>query len=259
MVEPETKPRASESGHWYDPKTCSPVYEVPYADPKKGMRPATLRDARKLGLVPGQSSICGVLAAPELIEWIKDQAIKAALETQVVLGEPHDEHLRRIRVAADNVRDTAAERGTAIHAAIEAHFSGRRDQVGEMAPWVDAVIAALPATPYTWKSEGCLVGPCFGTKIDLVSSAGEWLIDFKTKDDIDKDGSCRLYDKHLMQLAAGGSLMDPNPSRHGIMFVDRNKPAARLVEAGIADIAKGVEMFNLCTRLWQLKNSYVPA
>ena len=46
---------AKESSHWYwpDGRTC---YEVERAD-GKGMRAATLRDARKLGLYPGVTGI----------------------------------------------------------------------------------------------------------------------------------------------------------------------------------------------------------
>jgi hypothetical protein len=249
-------PRASEGSHWYCPKTKQPVYEVPYADPKKGMRPATLRDARKLGLVPGQSSICGIMAAPELIEWIKGQVFDAAMKTEVVVGEPPEEFRRRVLEESNNVRDTAAERGTAVHAAIEAWLAGKSTPDG-MGEWMLAVSGELHDIA-GWMSEQCVVGPAYGTKIDLLAKNGSWLIDIKTKDDIDKDGACRLYDKHHMQLAAGGGLLDPAPARYGILFVDRNRPRARLVEAAPADIEKGGEMFRLCTRLWQLKNNYTP-
>ncbi len=39
---------AAEWGHWYD-ADGKPAYEVPYADPSKGMRPTTLADAKKFG------------------------------------------------------------------------------------------------------------------------------------------------------------------------------------------------------------------
>ena len=40
---------ATESGHWYQ-ADGTPAYEI--KKPGGGMRPATLRDARKLGLLP---------------------------------------------------------------------------------------------------------------------------------------------------------------------------------------------------------------
>jgi hypothetical protein len=252
-------PRASEGSHWYCPKTKRPVYEVPYADKKKAgqLRPATLRDARQLGLVPGQSSICGIMAAPELTEWIKGQVFDAVMRTEVLVGEPADVYRKRVMVESDNVRDSAAERGTEIHAAIEMHFA-RKPVSDQFAPWIARVTEVLPSIgDAKWMTEVCVVGPHYGTKIDLLG--GSWLIDIKTKDDIEKDKACSLYDKHHMQLAAGGALLDPQPDRYGILFVDRNRPAAKFVEAARADIEKGCEMFRLCARLWQLKNNYTPA
>ena len=51
--------------HWYK-QDGSPCYEVPYADPKKGMRSTTIRDARKLNLVPSVTTILQVMDKPGL-------------------------------------------------------------------------------------------------------------------------------------------------------------------------------------------------
>ena len=44
----------SKTSHWYT-KEGTACYEVPYADPSKGMRSTTLADARKLKLLPSVS------------------------------------------------------------------------------------------------------------------------------------------------------------------------------------------------------------
>ena len=52
--------------HWYD-KDGSPRYEI---EGKTGLRPTTLRDARKHGWVPSVSTIWkDVVAAPGLVSW----------------------------------------------------------------------------------------------------------------------------------------------------------------------------------------------
>jgi hypothetical protein len=43
------------------------------------MRPTTLRDARKLGLLPSVTNVLGVINKPELVEWKMTQAVLAAL------------------------------------------------------------------------------------------------------------------------------------------------------------------------------------
>ena len=50
-----------ESGHWYT-RDGRPFYEVPRSD-GSGMRPATLKDARLLGLYPGVTTILRCAAA----------------------------------------------------------------------------------------------------------------------------------------------------------------------------------------------------
>jgi hypothetical protein len=68
---------AKESGHWYDlsGKSC---HTQPYADKKRAgeSRPTTIKDARKLGLLPSVTSILGVLDKPQLTDWKLEQLSK---------------------------------------------------------------------------------------------------------------------------------------------------------------------------------------
>ena len=62
--------RASESQHWYD-RNGTPAYSV---IAKNGVpRPTTLRDARKLNLVPSVTTILNVAAKPALEAWKLNQ------------------------------------------------------------------------------------------------------------------------------------------------------------------------------------------
>jgi hypothetical protein len=69
----------AESLHWYD-RHGRPCYEVMS---KPGvMRPTTLRDARKLNLVPSVTNIIRCAAAPGLEIWKQQQVMMAALTLQ---------------------------------------------------------------------------------------------------------------------------------------------------------------------------------
>lgn len=77
-AEDELKVHAAESTHWYD-QNGEPRYTVPYADPKKGFRNTTLRDAKKMGLVPSVTTILGVANKPALNRWKENQILLAAM------------------------------------------------------------------------------------------------------------------------------------------------------------------------------------
>jgi hypothetical protein len=67
---------AAESLHWYD-RDGKPAYTVKAKDGSD--RPATLRDARKLNLVPSVTTIIRCAAAPGLELWKANQLMMAAL------------------------------------------------------------------------------------------------------------------------------------------------------------------------------------
>jgi hypothetical protein len=76
-------------GHYYyndDAGKAQPLYEVPYADPSKGMRSATLKDAKKLNGVPSPNTIMNVLAKPGLVRWSDNLLIDAVLEADVEIS-----------------------------------------------------------------------------------------------------------------------------------------------------------------------------
>src|SRR5690348_3246640 len=110
-----TSGRPSEGGHWYD-RTGAAVYEIRGANGK--MRPVTLRDARKLNLVPGFSAIAQMEYKPALERWKIEQALMAALTLPRLDGEDDGAFLTRAREDAQEQSRKAADRGTAIHAAI---------------------------------------------------------------------------------------------------------------------------------------------
>ena len=65
-----------DAAHWYQ-RDGQPLHTVLSA--KGEPRPTTLRDARKLDLLPSVTNILGVIAKPELTAWLQEQAVMAAL------------------------------------------------------------------------------------------------------------------------------------------------------------------------------------
>jgi len=113
---------AKESGHWYEPDGKS-AYTI---TGKNGVeRPTTLRDARKLGLVPSVTTIIAAANAPALVEWKINQAILSALTATRGEEETEDDFVSRIKSDAKEQAKKAAERGTLIHSWVQEWFEGK--------------------------------------------------------------------------------------------------------------------------------------
>src|SRR3990167_525725 len=152
---------ASEAGHWYD-REGNPVYEVPRAD-GKGMRPATLADARKLNLYPGVTGIINCAAKPGLERGKVIQGILSALTLPKIEGEPLDAFAERAMKDSQEQARKAAEKGTAIHAAIEKYYSRvSEDMDVDMAekygfPVADAIYVRFKVSVDAWSAEKSFV------------------------------------------------------------------------------------------------------
>jgi len=114
------KEKLSESGHWYK-KDGTPAYTV---HGKTGEGPATLRDARKLGLLPSVTTINGMLSKAGLDTWKQQQVLLAALTLPRLPDEPEADWLARVMQDSKATGREAAERGTAIHGIIQTWFEG---------------------------------------------------------------------------------------------------------------------------------------
>jgi hypothetical protein len=105
-------------------------------------RPATLRDARKLNLVPSVTAIIKCAAAPGLQYWMQKQVMLAALTLPKVDGETEDAYLSRILNDSKEQARKAAERGTAIHAAIQGFYEDETPTPG-YEPYIQGACKAV--------------------------------------------------------------------------------------------------------------------
>ncbi|MEN9727407.1 MAG: hypothetical protein RL434_1773 [Pseudomonadota bacterium] len=247
------EPRASESNHWYT-RDGVPMYTVEAA--KGGQRNTTLRDARKLNLVPSVTTILNVAAKPGLTQWLQKQVLLAALTLPRMRDEPEDEFIARIIDDSKEQGRAAADAGTEIHASIQGFYEGQ--PVTRHQEHITGCTRAISDVfgLHGWIAErafGHELG--FGGKVDLHSPQGV-VIDIKTKEFTDP-AKVDAYDEHLMQLAAYRVGLGMPEARCANVFVSRSVPGlTRLVEWSQEDLARGWQMFVALLNFWQLKNQH---
>ena len=119
---------------------------LPFPSLKGEPRPTTLRDARKLGLLPSVTNILGVIAKPELTAWLQEQAVMAALTLPRMAGESEDAFAKRVVADSQTTRDGAADFGTAFHDGAERVARTLEvDQSDRLAPWLHHVSRLVPS------------------------------------------------------------------------------------------------------------------
>lgn len=252
-----TAPRAAESGHWYG-RDGTPVYEV---RGKNGqMRPATLADARKMGLYPGCTSIIKCAAAPGLERWKRDQVLLAALTIPRVVDESDESLCARILRDSEEQARKARDRGTEIHAAIQSHYEGVAPSE-DLWPYVKGVTESIAANfgEQEWIAEMPVAHASgFGTKSDLHCPG--IVLDFKGSEfDKEKAPSLKLWDEHAMQLAATRQALGLPLARCAIVYVSRTTPGlARIIEVNEDYLQQGWLMFQGLLSYWQASKNYWP-
>ena len=243
----------SESGHWYA-RDGTPMYQVLSA--KGGSRPTTLRDARKLDLVPSVTTILGLLAKPGLNVWLQRQVLLAALTLPRVHDETEDAFIARIIEDSKAQARAAADAGTDIHAAIQGFYEG--GSVVRHGEHVEATTRTITDAFgfHGWIAErsfGHELG--FGGKVDLHSPQGI-VIDLKTKEFAQGD-KVEGYDEHLMQLSAYRVGLGLPEARCANVFISRSVPGlCKLIEWSADDLDRGWKMFVNLLKFWQLKNGH---
>jgi hypothetical protein len=242
------KEKVQENGHWYT-KDGSPAYTT---IGKTGERPTTLRDARKLGLLPSVTTINGQLSKAGLNSWLQQQVLLAALTLPRSEGESEQEWLARVMQDSKATGREAAERGTAIHAVIEEYFEQK--YMPNKPSYLDAIDKTLIDAfgSQLWLTEKSFGHPLgFGGKCDLMSTSG-FVVDFKTKEtDLDK---VDVYFEHEMQLAAYREGLGVPTARCAIVFVNGTTNQVKLIEIEEDKLKNGWECFQHLLRVYQIKN-----
>ena len=254
--------RSAENTHWYR-QDGGPQYTVPAKDGSD--RPTTLRDARKMDLVPSVTTIMKVAAKPGLEQWKLEQMLLAAMTLPMRPDEPEKAYIARIVADSKESGKQAAEKGTRIHESIESWFDGKKQvQHPEIAMSFEKSIfehfKSHPMQP--WLTECSFSSNLgYGGKVDLYCKPDESapvgiVLDAKTKD-FGPDDKIDAYDENLLQLAAYRHGLHLPHARCANVFCSRTHPGlVKVVEWTEEDLVKGWEMFQCLLRYWKLKNSF---
>ena len=247
--------KVQENGHWYTKQGTTAYTTIG----KTGERPTTLRDAKKLGLLPSVTTIIGVASKGEgLLRWMQEQAILAALTLPRLDGEEEGVWLSRVMKDSKATGREAAERGTAIHNIIQGYFE--QMYLPEKPAYLDAIDNALNNAfgSQPWLSEKSFGHPLgYGGKCDLMAKQinGQgtgFIVDFKTKTtDLDK---VDVYFEHELQLAAYREGLNLPNARCAIVFVNGTTNQVKLIEVEESRLQKGWECFQYLLRFYQVKN-----
>lgn len=248
------KEKVAESGHWYT-KDGTPAYTT---IGKTGERATTLRDARKLGLLPSVTTIIRLLSSAGLDTWKQQQVLLAALTLPRLPDEPEQEWLKRVMQDSRATGKEAAERGTAIHAIIQGYFE--QMYMPEKPAYLENIDKALADAfgNQPWISEKSFGHPLgFGGKVDLMAKPinGQgtgFVVDFKTKEtDLDK---VDVYFEHELQLASYREGLGMPTARCAIVFVNALTNQVKLIEVPQDQLQKSWECFEHLLRVYQIKN-----
>ena len=215
---------ASDAGHYYY-RDGRPCYTIIGRNGKE--RNTNIRDARKLDLVPSVTEAMKVAARPGYEQWKYRQVAMCSLTLTRNPNETDEAFINRILSDANEQGRIAAEKGTAIHGAIERTLL-KLPVDPEFVPYANAALAGLEfylGVPDLYeqceaeKSFADIRG--FGGKIDLHSKSLNFVVDFKGKDFTDNSKTLSLPDNKI-QLAAYAEGVDMPMARLINVFVSRN-------------------------------------
>jgi hypothetical protein len=259
-----------DSSHWYS-LDGKPVHTQPTKD-GEGQRATTLRDARKLALLPSVTSIISILDKPQLTRWKMREVAKAAIAIPGPQGEEPVERFadRAIEAAMSQVGE-AADLGSRIHAAIENLMRGSAEEPSEeLRPYVKPVLDWMRQVGVkVTHSEIVLVNAVhgFAGRVDALFTWGDGfgkmgILDFKTKKT--KEGEkVEAYDEHTLQLAAyAATHYGPEHLQHVVaanLFISSTEPGRlEVVKHDKAKLVAAYEAFTQMCAVWRFRKGYDP-
>lgn len=257
-----------DAAHWYQ-RDGVPLHSVLSA--KGEPRPTTLRDARKLNLLPSVTNILGVIAKPELTAWLQEQAVMAALTLPRIAGETEDAFARRVVEDSQTTRDGAADFGTAFHHGAERIARTLEvDSKHPAAAWLQhyRVWYQGNAALLNWTEKVLVQGELgyAGTADLLIDHAvhGLTLVDLKTMKFPPARGDARPtnpkpYKTWCYQLAAYRQALGL-PVKCMNLVVNSKEPSAPIEHVwSDEEMESGWRAFQAAHQLWCIEKNYDPS
>lgn len=245
--------------HWYD-REGNPRYEV---QGKTGLKPTTLREARKEGWVPSVSTVWGdVVAKPMLNRWMQNELMDAIYTEFIHADDAGKDQFSELQEMArkrfSKKQQEVMNRGTMVHDQLELYFNGIKvsPEYEEICHNVQQKLNEV-CDSGDWVAEHAFAHHSgFGGKTDLHND--EWVIDFKTKEfPANPNVKKMVYDDYGAQLAAYNFGMG-NTRRIMNLFIDVGE-GHRVLEWEHEDTTRYAGMFNHALSLWKLVKKYDPS
>lgn len=255
---------AIKSAHWYT-REGEPMHRIMRAD-GSGDRATTLSDAKRLKLLPSVTSIIGILAKPALETWKINQAVLATMKAPRADGESDDYWCQRVRDAAFEQVEDAADLGSEIHAALESATAGELWDAERYGVYVQPVLdfIAREGLCITGREKRLVNGTHgFAGQTDLLYTWGGGLpgvLDYKTRKT--KPGEkVSAYDEHRLQLAAYAATEYGEASLPTVkafnVFVSSTEPGrVEFVQHG--DLSRDWAAFKMLASIWRYSKNYDP-
>ena len=255
-------PRQTSSGsHWYT-KEGAPCHTVPAKDGEH--RNTTLRDARKMGLLPSVTGVLGIIGKESLVSWRIKQALYASLGLPKQEDEAPDYWAKRCIAMSEKSRDDAAVSGSRIHEAIE-HGMQNLPYVEDMKPFVEPVIETFKQKPieildYEITMANTEYGYAGTSDLTFQWSAGYGICDHKTRNTTEGKPFAK-YETEPLQLAAYYVSAFGEQSIDSAMLVNclisRTEPG-RHEFVKVENPRAAWEAFKACLTLWKYLKKYDP-
>lgn len=235
--------------HWYKHDGTAAHFEGPNGSA------TTLREARKLGLVPSVSTVLDIIRKPALERWKINQAILSALTIPRMPEEGSDSLLSRIDADAAKQAQEAADQGTQIHAAIEASFAAKTypARFGAIVSAVHQVLNDNYPNVTDWVIEHRFAHPRgWGGCIDIHSPSQHIVGDHKSVAVAPDEVKQLTYDQHWQLGGYAEGLNMPEDARGFNLFVSRTHPGhVRFHEWSPEKMRQGRLVFMDTLRLWR--------
>lgn len=161
-------------GHYYA-QDGSPAYFI-------NGRDTTLRDARKLKLVPSTTEVLAIIAKPQLVRWQVNQGILAALTLPRQDGWTEEKYLDAIAEDGKRQAQEAADRGSYIHDQLERDRNGQSvdDWCKPTCERVRELLSDSFPDVHDWVAEKSFAHQSgYGGRVDLHSPSTGIVADYK--------------------------------------------------------------------------------
>lgn len=223
----------TENAHYYR-RDGTPCHQVPNKS-NGGMRPTTLKDARKLDLLPSVTTILSVLRKPGLERWLIEQAVLAVISDPGKPLEDLDAKIDRVlnqERQQDEESQRARDLGTRIHDAMERHLTcapqneSAYESDWDLLPFIQPALAVVREHGRVIFTERVLVGDGYAGKTDC-GTEGDALTLWDFKSTSSKTLPAKSYLEHRLQLSAYAKAMGSTGNKRIVtanLYISTSEP-----------------------------------